>query len=151
VELLTVLPRQIIHNDGHAGNLLRPDAGSDQVCGVIDFGDVVRTVRAADVAIAGESFAPTADDPGAVLAALAAGYHRHHPLTSVELAAIPDLVLIRLALTVVLVEYQIVAAPHLAERARRFLPHIQQATDRWLDLDAGRLVARILTSVEEHS
>jgi hypothetical protein len=113
------------------------------VCGVIDFGDVVRTIRVADVAIAGESFAPPTDDPANALAAITAGYHAHHPLTASEMSAIPDLVLVRMALTIVLVEHQIESAPHLADRAARYLPHIVQATERWLDLDPDRLVDRI--------
>ena len=143
VDLIPSLPHQVIHNDGHAGNLLRPHAESDEVCGVIDFGDVVRTIRVADVAIAGESFAPPADDPATALAAITAGYHAHHPLTASEISAIPDLVLVRMALTIVLVEHQIESVPHLADRAARYLPHIVQATERWLDLDPDRLVDRI--------
>lgn len=149
VERMPSLPRQVIHNDGHAGNLLRPGADSDEVCGVIDFGDVVRTIRVADVAIAGESFAPTAEDPAAVMAALTAGYHTHHPLTPVEITAVPDLVLVRLALTIVLIEYQIVAVPHLAERAKRYLPHIVEVTERWLHHDVAAITDRILAAVED--
>ena len=143
VDLMPSLPHQIIHNDGHTGNLLRSHLGSDEVCGVIDFGDVVRTIRVADVAIAGESFAPTADDPAGVLAALTAGYHALHPLVDGEIAAIPDLVLVRMALTIVLLEHQIVAVPHLASRAERHLPHVVRATERWLGLDPDRLVDSI--------
>ena len=149
VEQMPSLPHQIIHNDGHAGNLLRPGPDSDQVCGVIDFGDVVRTIRVADVAIAGESFAPPADDPSGVLAALTAGYHAQHPLSDVEITAIPELVLVRMALTIVLVERQIVAAPHLAGRAQRYLPEIIQATERWLEHDVSAMNERILAALEE--
>ena len=148
VDRIPSLPRQIIHNDGHAGNLLRAHLGSDEVCGVIDFGDVVRTIRVADVAIAGESFAPTADDPAGVLAAITAGYHAHHRLGARELSAIPDLVLVRMALTIVLLEHQIVAVPHLASRAARQLPHVVRATERWLGLDPDRLAGRIETAIE---
>ena len=151
VDLMPSLPHQIIHNDGHAGNLLRSHLESDEVCGLIDFGDVVRTIRAADVAIAGESFAPTADDPSAVLAAITAGYHALHPLEPGEIHAIPDLVLVRMALTIVLLEHQIVAVPHLASRAERHLPHVVRATERWLGLDADRMVDRIEAAMNETS
>lgn len=151
VDLMSSLPRQVIHNDGHAGNLLRPHPASDEVCGVIDFGDVVHTIRVADVAIAGESFAPTADDPVGVLAAITAGYHAHHRLTGRETAAIPDLVLVRMALTIVLLEHQIVAVPHLATRAARHLPHVVRATERWIGLDPDRLVDRIEATMDETS
>ena len=57
------LPRQVIHNDGHAGNLLRADAGSEHVTGLIDFGDLVHTVTVADLAVSGASLVPHQADP----------------------------------------------------------------------------------------
>ena len=110
-----MLPRQTVHNDGHAGNLLRPDSDSDELVGVIDFGDLVHTVTSADVAVCGASLVPHHTDPAAALAALAAGYHRSRALTPDEIVAIPDLVLARLVLSTLLARYQIDHAPHLAE------------------------------------
>jgi Ser/Thr protein kinase RdoA (MazF antagonist) len=143
VAAMGALPRRTIHNDGHAYNLLRPDTESHQVSGVIDFGDLVRTVRAADVAIIAESFAPDHPDPAAVVAAATAGYHAEHPLDDDELAAIPELVLVRTALNVLLVEHQIRHAPHLAGGAAESLPGVVERLLRWNRLDAGAMVARI--------
>jgi Ser/Thr protein kinase RdoA (MazF antagonist) len=139
------LPRQIIHNDGHTGNLLRADESSDRLTGLIDFGDMVRTVTAADIAVAGASIAPHQPDPVAALAALASGYHAHRPLTADEVRAIPDLVLARLVLSTLLVEYQLVHAPHIAHHVAAERPATHAALARWLDIDP----AAAATAIEE--
>jgi hypothetical protein len=64
---------------------------------------------------------------------------------------IPDLVLVRMALTVLLLEHQIVAVPHLAGRAAHHLPHVVRVTERWLHLDPGLLVDRIESALEGNS
>ncbi len=142
-ETITRLRQQTVHNDGHAGNLLRASTASDIVTGVIDFGDIAHTAIAADVAIAAESFAPDHADPSEVTALLASGYHRHQPLTDDEVRALPELVLARLALTVLLVEVQIRESSHLAPGARRALPFVIDRLQRWAALDAVEMADHI--------
>ena len=137
------LPRQIVHNDGHAGNLLRSGPGSDLATGVIDFGDLVRTVTVADVGISGASFVPHQVDPIAALVALTAGFHSRQPLSEAEITAIPELVLCRLVLSTLLVEHQIATAPHIADAVARERPGLLAGTDRWLQLDPHRVAERI--------
>lgn len=132
------LPRQIIHNDGHTGNLLRTDESSDQVTGLIDFGDMVHTVTVADIAVAGASLAPHQSEPEAALAALSAGYHTRRALARDEVRAIPDLVLARLVLSTLLVEYQLTHAPHMVEHVAPERPGTHAALERWLDVDPNR-------------
>ena len=137
------LRQQTIHNDGHAGNLVRESATSDVVTGVIDFGDIAHTAVAADVAIAAESFAPDHADPAGVTGLLAAGYHRHQPLTDDEISAMPELVLARLALSVLLVEVQIRESSHLAPGAQRALPFVIDRLRKWAALDAAEMADHI--------
>ena len=143
LEAMQRLPRQVIHNDGHTGNLLRSDASSDRLTGLIDFGDMVHTVTVADIAVAGASIAPHQRDPQAALAALAAGYHVHRPLTDEEVQAIPDLVLARLVLSTLLVEYQLAHAPHIAHHVAAERPGTHAALARWLDVDPRAAAAAI--------
>ena len=150
VDTMSAMPRRTIHNDGHAGNLVRPDPASDQVSGVIDFGDLVHTVTAADVAIIAESFAPDHPDPGAVVAAVTAGYHARVPLGADEVDAIPELVLARTALNVVLAEHQIRHAPHLAAHAAAALPDVVERLVRWSRLDVGAMIGRIHAALDAH-
>ena len=100
---LTALPGVAIHNDVNDYNIL-VDAGSDQVSrisGLIDFGDMLRSPRVCDLAIAGAYVVLDQEKPVRVLAALVAGYHREHPLSEAELALVYPLVLTRLAVSVV--------------------------------------------------
>jgi hydroxylysine kinase len=137
------LPRQVVHNDGHAGNLVRADESSDHVTGLIDFGDLVHTVTVADVAVSAASLVPHQPDPEAALAALVAGYHSRRPLAEDEVQAIPDLVLARLVLSTLLVEYQIVNVPHLATHVAGERPGTHAALARWLDIDPAHAAATI--------
>lgn len=147
-DTIVPLPWRTIHNDGHAGNLVRPDPASDRVVGVIDFGDLVETVTAADVAIIAESFAPDHPDPAGVIAAVTAGYHAELPLGAAEIEAIPELVLARTALNVLLVEYQIRHAPHLAPAAASSLPDVIERLVRWSRLDTGAMIARAHEAID---
>jgi Ser/Thr protein kinase RdoA (MazF antagonist) len=147
IEAMATLPRQIVHNDGHAGNLLRADETSDVVTGLIDFGDLVHTVTVADVAVSGANLVPHQPDPAGALAALTAGYAAglaaQRPLTDAELVAIPDLVLCRLVLSTQLAEYQVAHAPHIAAHVARERPGLLANLERWLDVDASAATDRI--------
>ena len=116
-EAMIGLPRQIIHNDGHAANLLRTDPASDRVTGLIDFGDLVHTVTVADIAVSAASLVPHQSDPTAALASLAGGYHACHPLSADEVEALPDLVLVRLVLSTL--HDRVPARQRPASRSRR--------------------------------
>jgi hydroxylysine kinase len=128
------LPRQVIHNDGHAGNLLRSDPNSEHVTGLIDFGDLVRTATVVDLGVTGASFVPHQTDPAAALAALVDGYAEHRPLSAPELAAIADLVTTRLVLSALLIQYQLDHAPHLVEAVAPEREMTNRNLERWLDV-----------------
>jgi hydroxylysine kinase len=144
---MAVLPRQIIHNDGHAGNLLRADATSDVVTGLIDFGDLVRTVTVADVAVAGANLVPHQPDPTGALGALTAGYADglapHRALTDPEVDAIADLVLCRLVLSTLMIEFQIAHAPHIADAVAAERPGVLANLAAWLGVDPDAATHRI--------
>lgn len=58
VPALAALPRQVIHNDLHPSNLL---VSGGRVTGILDFGDVLRSSRAADLGVALAYLAPSDD------------------------------------------------------------------------------------------
>ena len=80
---LPELRRQLIHGDLHASNVL-VDA-SEAVCGVIDFGDMVRAPLINDVAVSASYLRVTADDPLRLVARFVAGYETLTPLEDVEI------------------------------------------------------------------
>jgi Ser/Thr protein kinase RdoA (MazF antagonist) len=97
---LRELPRQVIHNDFHQGNIL-VDRGDERfVTGIIDFGDVTHTARIVDVAVALSYLQHplgVADESHFLT-----GFERHVSLTALELQLLPDLVAARFALRLLL-------------------------------------------------
>ncbi|QNE46501.1 phosphotransferase [Glaciihabitans sp. INWT7] len=97
---LRLTPRQAVHNDFHGGNLIVDPGAGGFVTGILDFGDVVRTHRSADLAIAmSYAIPPSArdGDPWTAAIALAAGYRDLIALPAHEVALLPQLVRGRLA------------------------------------------------------
>ncbi len=134
---------QVVHNDGHRGNLLRKDDRSTDVVGVIDFGDLVHTALVADLAICAASFLDRQPDQPAALAALAAGYHEWTALLDDEIELLADLTLARMVLSTLLVEYQTQHTPHIAADVAAELPGLLVNIDAWQRFD-GRDVARLV-------
>ncbi|TDS78690.1 phosphotransferase [Comamonas sp. JUb58] len=99
------LPTQTIHNDLSPSNLLASDDGLG-IAGVLDFGDMLRAPRVADLAIAASYQMPLTDAPDAALAAMLAGYESLLPLTAAEHALLPDLILARLTQRMVITAWR---------------------------------------------
>jgi len=97
---LRELPRQVIHNDFHQGNILVNRDDERFVTGIIDFGDVTHTARVVDVAVALSYLQHplgVADESPFI-----AGFERHVTLTDLEREVLPDLVAARFALRLLL-------------------------------------------------
>ena len=104
---LKALPRQVIHNDANTENILL-DANGD-VSGIIDFGDLLRAPRIIEVSTAAAYLRPNDDDPLQLITSFVAGYHRENPLTAPEFDVLYDLILTRLAMTVILFYWRLAA------------------------------------------
>lgn len=94
---LSSLPRQVIHNDLNSENLLVRD---DAIVGVIDFADVVESVRIAELAIACAYAMLDQEDPIAVASDVIAGYRSATEPSVAEAEVLLDLILVRLATSV---------------------------------------------------
>ncbi len=105
---LRVLPRlrelreTIIYNDANENNLLVKDlkATRPRITGLIDFGDMVKTYTAAEVAIAMTYAMMGKEDPVSLAAALLAAYHRVFQLEEQEINVLADLIIARLCISV---------------------------------------------------
>ena len=100
------LRAQVIHQDAHGANLLRAGPGSEQVAGIIDFGDMIHAPLVCDLAACASDFIAAGSDPAGIAAALCRGYHAVQPLEREELRLLPDLVMIRQVLTLELFEFR---------------------------------------------
>ena len=97
------LRRSIVHGDANDYNVL-VTAGRGRapaLAGLIDFGDMLRTVTVAEVAIAATYAVLGESDPLAAAAHVIAGYHGAYPLTEAEIALLFPLIRTRLAVSVV--------------------------------------------------
>ena len=116
VELARLAPAlraSVIYNDANDYNVLvdGQDPYARRVTSVVDFGDMLHTWTANEVAVACAYAMLDKPDPLAAAAPIVAGYHAAHPLTPEEIEAIFPLVCSRLAVSVVNSAYQRHAEP----------------------------------------
>jgi len=101
--MLPALPRGVVHDDANDHNVLVEDG---RISGLIDFGDMVETVRVAEAAVAVAYALLDTRDPLAVAEQVVAGFHARCPLSDAELAALFPLATARLCLSVALAAHQ---------------------------------------------
>lgn len=92
---LARLPHQVIHNDGHPGNLLVDPADPGTLSGILDFGDALRSARICDLGVSLAYLVPDAPRPWPEVDAFLAGFERAVPLLPEERALLPMLVAAR--------------------------------------------------------
>ena len=103
--LLATLPQQFLHNDFNPYNLLVNPADPDQVCGVLDFGDMLHGPRVFDVAVAASYQGHAQGQPRIEsLLEFMQGYQHANPLSRAELRLLPLLAAVRCAITLCITE-----------------------------------------------
>ena len=95
-------PSQIIHNDAHADNLLCPDTLSQDVAGLIDFGDMVYAPIINDLAVTATSFHRPGKEDLETVENLPIGFHRAHPLSDTQVSLLWDAMTLRVLITILL-------------------------------------------------
>ncbi|MGV8883854.1 MAG: phosphotransferase [Rhodoglobus sp.] len=135
---LAALPRQTIHNDFHQGNVLvnpvTPDS-PDFVSGVIDFGDVVHTVRIADLAVAlSYLHYPGAHTPSSI-DHFVAGYESQVALLDAEREALTGLIAARYAQRILINLHLGRGTPDDRAAAARGAEGVRQALRQLLDTE----------------
>jgi Ser/Thr protein kinase RdoA (MazF antagonist) len=98
VPRLQPLPAQIVHNDLSRDNVVR---AADGGLAVIDFGDVVRTQRVNDVAVAMADHLGEGEEPPAPALEFLRGYEAVEPLLPAEAELLPELLRARVVTRIV--------------------------------------------------
>jgi 4-aminobutyrate aminotransferase-like enzyme/Ser/Thr protein kinase RdoA (MazF antagonist) len=131
----------VVHNDANDYNILirvDPD-GALAPSGVIDFGDLLHSHPACDVAIAIAYAMMGKPDPVSAAAHVVAGYHESYPLTEAELALVFPLARTRLVVSLVNAALQAEASPDnaylqiSADAAAQLLDRLEVAHDRLVE------------------
>jgi Ser/Thr protein kinase RdoA (MazF antagonist) len=104
---LNSCPSQVIHNDGHPNNLLRADAGSQDVAGLIDFGDMVYAPIINELAVTATTFQRGNVEDLSIVENLLIGFHHTHSLSDAEVSLLWDAIILRLLITVLLSEVKL--------------------------------------------
>ena len=141
--LLEPLRTQVIHNDMNPDNVLMDKSNPDQVCGIIDFGDLTRSPLIIDLAVATSYQLSKGADPLAGVLPMIAGFHSITPLLTTEMEIFTDLIRTRLITSLLIGTYRSVLFPENREyllishrTARSFLENLN-------DLPADEALSRI--------
>jgi Ser/Thr protein kinase RdoA (MazF antagonist) len=119
---LDTLRSQTVHNDFNPHNLLVSPVDSDEIAGVIDFGDMVRGPLVQDLATASAYQIPPRGHPLEGAARVASAFDAVYPLSTDELEILPDLIKTRLALSIAITSWRSARHP---DNARYILRNAQ--------------------------
>ncbi|MFQ5633648.1 MAG: phosphotransferase, partial [bacterium] len=104
---LPELRTSIIHGDANDHNILVGCEGVDaKISGIIDFGDIVESYTACDLAIAVAYAILDKANPISAAAHIVRGYHSIFPLTETEIELLYDFICMRLCLSATMSSYQ---------------------------------------------
>jgi 4-aminobutyrate aminotransferase-like enzyme/Ser/Thr protein kinase RdoA (MazF antagonist) len=103
---LARLRHQVIHNDANGDNMVVDPANPDAAAGIIDFGDMIHTVLAADPAVAASDLSKFDGDILTPICEIVAGYDAVNPLEEDEIDVLYDLMVARYALTLVIIAWR---------------------------------------------
>jgi hydroxylysine kinase len=95
VPQLGSLPTQVIHNDFNPGNVLVDQGSKEFVVGILDFGDIVHSLRVADLAVAISYQLTPLRHNWLDIEPMIAAFARHVPVSDLERKLLPDLVAAR--------------------------------------------------------
>ncbi|MGB3802012.1 MAG: aminotransferase class III-fold pyridoxal phosphate-dependent enzyme [Lewinella sp.] len=125
------LPRAVCYNDAHEHNLLVGSEG--EICGIIDFGDVVHTASVSELAVACAYAGMLLPDPLGGMRVVVEAYQAVVPLSEPEVEALYDLIAARVLLTVT-----IAAENHHLEPENAYLSVSERPAwillERWREL-----------------
>jgi hydroxylysine kinase len=141
---LAGLRAQVVHNDFSRDNVL---VDGVRVTGILDFGDMVHTYLAADVAVAAcYQLDDGASNPAGPAVDLIAGYHVVDPLTGPELELLYDLIVTRLAARIIIPEWRAARFPDNSAYVLRNTKRSRALFGRLAGLARGDFTGRVMAA-----
>ena len=144
---LTSLPTQVVHADFNPHNLLSEPADPGQITGILDFGDMVRTPRICDLAVAA-SYLVNPEDPLSLLVPLITAYHKRLPLLPAELKLLPDLIIARMRTPLPTANWRPARSPENAAYIRRNAPASETGLAALRAFGSDRLIQTLIQACE---
>ena len=145
--VLGALPTQVVHADFNPHNLLADPEAPTRLTAVLDFGDMVRTPRICDLAVAA-SYLVEPDAPLRLVAPLVAAYHARLPLQPQEIRLLPLLIECRMLTTLTIATWRAGRYPGNADYILRNAPSARAGLQALRAADPGALVAPLLAACE---
>ena len=108
---LSSLRSQVIHNDLNPHNVVVDPAEPERVSGVLDFGDMVQAPLVCDVAVAASYLVAEGEGPLGGVTDYVGAYHSVAPLEAADLDVLFDLIVTRLAMTVLITGWRAARYP----------------------------------------
>ncbi len=139
---LPALRAQVVHSDGHTGNLLRPTAASQLVNGVIDFGDMVHAPLVQDLAVMIASFLRYGGMRFENALAQLESYNRVMPLGDADLELLHDMVLLRIVTALFMYDFRAATTENPPAWIAEERPDIVTALQLWLAIDQADALAQ---------
>lgn len=144
-EVLPALPglrAQVIHNDLSPNNVLVDPADTERITGIIDFGDMVHSALACDLAVTTTGHFDGAPDPIEAVSDVIAGYHSVTPLEDEEIVLLPDLIAARLVEVSVIMAWRSKEHPDNRHYIEGEEPLASDMLAHFADLGSERIAAR---------
>ncbi len=138
---LKTLRAQVVHADGHTGNVLRENAAAEEVVGVIDFGDMVHAPVVQDIAVVIASFTRLADMSIANAVTQLEAYNAVLPLEDEEIELLHDAVLLRMVTALFMYDFRLGATHEPPGWLAEERPDIIVALRKFLALDRAEVTA----------
>lgn len=134
---LMQLRQQVIYNDLNPDNVLVDPDNNQQITGIIDFGDLVKSPLIIDLAVASAYYLADGSDPLSGTLPLISGYHQLRPLQDAEICILPDLIRTRLITSLLIMSWRISEFPENRDYLQRsqasskaFLASLSQIDDQ---------------------
>lgn len=142
---LSQVPWQVVHNDLNPHNVLVSPDGQE-VAGILDFGDMVRTARVCDLGVAA-SYQVIPEAPLESLTQFAAAWHAEAPLTPAEVRLILPLTEARWLTTLAITAHRAARQPENAAYILRNAPQARAGLLAFAALDRPRATAALLDAL----
>ena len=147
---LAQLPTQIVHSDFNLHNLLVDPVDPTRLTGILDFGDMVRTARICDLAIAA-SYLVRPDAPLALLIPLVRAYTANLTLLDAEVALLPDLITARMLTSLTISSWRATRYPENAEYILRNAPSARAGLQAFRSTSLPELAKALSAACERPS